>query len=84
VIVRHNVPEDGHIRLKHVVNVKTLWYICTVNCVDRNEVNVGFEVLTAMTINRIMLSSGTRCHAVWYKFTDVSDECTASIFKVNK
>jgi hypothetical protein len=37
VIVRPNVPEDGHIRPKHVVKEKTYGiYICTMNCVDGN------------------------------------------------
>jgi hypothetical protein len=31
-----NIPEDGHIGPKHVVNVKNVWYICTTNCVDGN------------------------------------------------
>jgi hypothetical protein len=36
VIVSSNVPEDGHNRPKHVVKEKDIWYICTTNCVDRN------------------------------------------------
>jgi hypothetical protein len=37
---------------------------------------VGFEVLTAVTV-----TSWVSYHAVQYKFTCVSKECTASVFR---
>jgi hypothetical protein len=35
VLVRPNVPDDGHIRPKHVVSVK-MFGVCTTNSVHRN------------------------------------------------